>query len=940
MVAVGGVHTLPAPQLAELRKVITHTRQVGVVLPPPDIRAIIDKTAQFVTKNGMEFEKRILASEKNNVKFNFLLATDPYHGYYKMRIKDFADEGQDGSGAKDQGPASAAAMALSMASLAAPVLAPPPSVKPLEKPADEAFTVHVPEGLSYLDLDIVKLTAQFVARNGKSFLVGLSSREHSNPQFNFLKPTHSMFTFFTSLCDAYSRVMMPEKSLKEKLAKDASDSSLLLERSLRRLEWEKAREREAREVEDEKERERLVMQAIDWHDFTICETIEFEEGEDEELPPPLTLKDIIALNKAKDYADEVAAAAEAAAEAEAASGGAKSQAPASGMDAEERAMVQEAAEVEEAASRAAAEAAAAPLLPPPTVPAPRSGPSAAPDTGPEEEETPVEVEGAGDDVAMDESDEEDADAPVRVVKNYVRADPRAAANRPYDPTQMMVSPITGELIAIAEMGEHMRISLIDPKWREQREAMVAKIRDSTAAGDDEITRNLVGLARTRPDIFGSTQQEVTNAVTVSIQEKAMSGAGRSVVWDGATSGGQELRAQVRAIAGSRQEMSSRDHAPPLPHAPPAMMGPRPMGGQGPMGQNRPFQQQQTPMPPPVRMPPPPMRMSNNNNNMNNNNNHNMNNNNNSNASQQQQQQQQQQPPLPPPPMMGGGPGSGIGGGSSGPGFGSGSGQLRLPPPPNMNVGLGAAGMLPMGGGMVRPPLTLAQQQAMQMAAQQGRGGPMGGPGGGMGMGAAGMGGQGMGMGAQGMGLPGMGGMQRPGQAGMGMGMGGQGMGGGTGGVGGGMMGQQQQQQQRPPLPGGGGGGGGGALPPPPREAPPPMPEDEPESKRARTDLVLEAEEDFLSRFPGASSVKVVVPEVEGSDKLIGQMLEVEVASLKDSVADFKQRLAGVLDLAANKQNLSRDGIGFLRNELSLAHYNVSPDIVLVLGVRERGGRKK
>lgn len=57
MVAVGGVHTLPAPQLAELRKVITHTRQVGVVLPPPDIRAIIDKTAQFVTKNGGSFAR-------------------------------------------------------------------------------------------------------------------------------------------------------------------------------------------------------------------------------------------------------------------------------------------------------------------------------------------------------------------------------------------------------------------------------------------------------------------------------------------------------------------------------------------------------------------------------------------------------------------------------------------------------------------------------------------------------------------------------------------------------------------------------------------------------------------------------------------------------------------------------------------------------------------
>lgn len=123
------------------------------------------------------------------------------------------------------------------------------------------------------------------------------------------------------------------------------------------------------------------------------------------------------------------------------------QAPSSGMDADERAMVQEAAEVEEAISRAAAMAAALPLLPPPSaMPPPRAGPSAAPDTGPEEEEAVGGdgENGDGDDVAMDEGDdEEDADAPVRVVKNYVRADPRAAANRPYDPTQMMVSPITG-----------------------------------------------------------------------------------------------------------------------------------------------------------------------------------------------------------------------------------------------------------------------------------------------------------------------------------------------------------------------------------------------------------------------------------------------------------------------------------------------------------------
>jgi splicing factor 3A subunit 1 len=36
---------------------------------------------------GAEFEKRILANEKNNVKFNFLVPTDPYHAYYRMRVR-------------------------------------------------------------------------------------------------------------------------------------------------------------------------------------------------------------------------------------------------------------------------------------------------------------------------------------------------------------------------------------------------------------------------------------------------------------------------------------------------------------------------------------------------------------------------------------------------------------------------------------------------------------------------------------------------------------------------------------------------------------------------------------------------------------------------------------------------------------------------------------
>lgn len=57
--------------------------------------------------------------------------------------------------------------------------------------------------------------------------------------------------------------------------------------------------------------------------------------------------------------------------------------------------------------------------------------------------------------------------------------------------------------AVVQMAEHLRISLIDPRWKQQRDIMLAKIRETTKASDDEISRNLVGLAKSRPDVFGA-----------------------------------------------------------------------------------------------------------------------------------------------------------------------------------------------------------------------------------------------------------------------------------------------------------------------------------------------------------------------------------------------------------------------------------------------------
>lgn len=126
------------------------------------IRSIVDKTAQFVARNGQEFEKRILGNEKDNVKFSFLRPSDPYHAYYRLRVKDF----QEGDG-KPADAAKAKDAQVEASEKKEVVIE-----SNIEKPDDDMFTVDIPQGLSALDLDVIKLTAQFVALNGKNFLTG------------------------------------------------------------------------------------------------------------------------------------------------------------------------------------------------------------------------------------------------------------------------------------------------------------------------------------------------------------------------------------------------------------------------------------------------------------------------------------------------------------------------------------------------------------------------------------------------------------------------------------------------------------------------------------------------------------------------------------------------------------------------------------------------
>ncbi|OWM88847.1 hypothetical protein CDL15_Pgr020801 [Punica granatum] len=139
--------------------------------------------------------------------------------------------------------------------------------------------------------------------------------------------------------------------------------------------------------------------------------------------------------------------------------------------------------------------------------------------------------------------------------------------------KFVVSPITAELIPIDEMSEHVRITLIDPKYKEQKERMFAKIWETTLAQDDEISRNIIGLARTRLDIFSTTEEEVSNAVKAEIEKKKYEQQPKEVIWDGhagsiGCTANQALSQNISDVIGNQNNYAISNQARLGPAAPP------------------------------------------------------------------------------------------------------------------------------------------------------------------------------------------------------------------------------------------------------------------------------------------------------------------------------------------------------------------------------------
>ena len=254
----------------------------GVVLPPKDIRAIVEKTAGYVARNGPVFEDRIRDKEQANPKFSFLSPQDAYASFYQWRL----NEVRSGRGT-----------AVSAGRVGeAPVEEKPKGPAP---PPDFQFSARMPN-ISAVDLEIVKLTALHVARKGKSWMTALSQREARNYQFDFLRPQNSLYTFFTRLVDQYTLLLQtgPEGQKTEQarmsaLQANVQDRFRVLNLAKTRSEYVKWQETQKKEKYEAEEAEKIAYAQIDWHDFVVVETVLFSEADEQaDLRPPTKLNDL------------------------------------------------------------------------------------------------------------------------------------------------------------------------------------------------------------------------------------------------------------------------------------------------------------------------------------------------------------------------------------------------------------------------------------------------------------------------------------------------------------------------------------------------------------------------------------------------------------------------------------------------------------------------
>lgn len=473
----------------------------GVVLPPKDIRAIIEKTAGYVARNGPVFEDRIRDKEQSNPKFSFLSPQDAYAPFYQWRLSEV----RSGRGtAVSAGRAAEATVA-------------PEKPKGPEPPPEFQFSARMPN-ISSLDLEVVKLTALHVARKGKSWMTTLSQREARNYQFDFLRPQHSLYNFFQRLVDQYTTLLQTgiegqkaEQARIQVLQANNQDRFRNLNSAKKRSEYLKWQDTQKQKKEEAEEAERVAYAQIDWHDFVVVETVLFTEADEQAaLPPPTTLNDLQSASLEQKAMMSLARPdmrIEEAMPTDDMNGYAYGD-PYAGYP------QNNGYAPEPAAAGQPYQAYAPSTVPPQLSPAPAGFPAPIPaySPGPPAALPSPQSQIPPPSASPPVPGSMPGQPPMRIKQDYIpRAQQRAAQAR----AATALCPNCGQQIPVAELDAHLRIELLDPRWKEQQSKAASRF-STTNLGGTDVAANLKRL-RARTD--GITNDPVAEAAARVLGEQ-------------------------------------------------------------------------------------------------------------------------------------------------------------------------------------------------------------------------------------------------------------------------------------------------------------------------------------------------------------------------------------------------------------------------------------
>ena len=469
----------------------------GTVLPPRGVRPIVEKLAGYVVRNGANFEGRVRESQGHRPQTSFLNPEDAYHAYYRWRVQEIEQgrgtsisAGRQGEEVSFRGREER---------------------KGPEKPEEFAFSARMPN-ISAQDLEVVKLTALFAAKNGRSWTTALAQREAGNYQFDFLRPQHSMYQFWDRLVEQYKDLLngenvdggRPQKKRIAELEANVQNRFHVLERAKKRAEWVKFQQAQKVAKEELDEKEQVAYAQIDWHDFVVVETVVFDErDEGAELPAPSSKNDLQSASLEQKAAMSINPSR-------------RIEEAMPSLDDYEQ-FYGQAAAMPQAQQQSYTPQPQSTISPPPqqvpSQPAQQDDPTSRAAT--------LQADRARARAAQEAAKAQPA--AVKIRHDYIPAALQSRAK--HAPTSLCPNchlPIPND-----EMAQHLRVEMLDPQWRDQNR--INQQRSSTTnLSTADVAKNLKRLASQRADVF----DPVTGEEKVGGEERERRRRRELGSWDG------------------------------------------------------------------------------------------------------------------------------------------------------------------------------------------------------------------------------------------------------------------------------------------------------------------------------------------------------------------------------------------------------------------------